>query len=56
MQPSQKESGNGAVRCKKKGCFCNLSVDVVLNVQFTVNGMCAKKKTHIYTVYGTNKQ
>jgi len=32
---------------KRKGCCCNLSVDVVLNVWFTMNGMCAKNKTHM---------
>jgi len=50
MQPSQKECAIGVVCCKKKGCFCNLSVDVVLNVRFTMNGMCAKKK-NLYIQY-----
>jgi len=27
---------------------CNLSVDVVVNVRFTTNEMCAKNNTHIY--------
>ena len=32
----------------KRRCCCNLSVDIVLNVRFTMNGMCTKNKTHIY--------
>jgi len=33
---------------KRKGCCCNLLVDIVLNVQFTINGMGTKNKNHIY--------
>ena len=29
---------------------CNLSVSIVLNVQFTTNGMCVKNHTHVYVV------
>ena len=32
----------------KRRCCCNLLVDIVFNVRFTVNGMCTKNKTHIY--------
>jgi len=28
--------------------LCNLSVSVVLNVQFTTKEMCVKNNTHIY--------
>jgi len=30
---------------KRRGCCCNLSVGVALNVWFTTNGMCAKYNT-----------
>jgi len=39
-----------SVRFIVKRCRCNLSVDIVLNVQFTMNGMCMKNKTHTYVV------
>jgi len=32
---------------KRRYC-CNLSVDIVLNVRFTMNGMCTKNKTHMH--------
>jgi len=28
--------------------FCNLSVGIALNVEFTANGMCAKNNTHVH--------
>jgi len=44
VQPSHKERAIGVVRCKKEGCYCNLSGGVALIVWFTTNGMCAKNK------------
>jgi len=40
----------------KRRCCCNLLVDIVLNVRFTMNGMCTKNKTHIYIICAVNKQ
>jgi len=37
-------------------CSCNLLVDTVLNVRFTMNGMCTKNKTHIYVAWTSNKK
>jgi len=54
VQPSQKERAIDAVRWKRRGCCCNLSVDVVLKVRFTTNGMCAKSNTHIYVARTSN--
>jgi len=45
-QPSQKERAhkkNVRFVVKRKGCCCNLSVGVALNVWFTMNRMCVKK-------------
>jgi len=47
VKPSQKERAIGAVRWKKRGCCCNLSVGVVLNVRFITNGMCGKNNTNV---------
>ena len=47
VQPSQKERAIDAVRWKRRGCCCNLSVDVVLKVRFTTTG-CALRVTPIY--------
>ena len=33
---------------KRRGCCCNLSVGVALNVQFTTNEKCALNNTHTY--------
>jgi len=41
---------------KRRGCFCNLSVGVVLNVGFTTNGMCAKSNTYIYVARKSNSR
>jgi len=41
---------------KRKGCCCNLSVGVALNVRFTMNGMCAKNNTHIYVARTSNNR
>jgi len=41
---------------KRRGCCCNLSVGVVLNVWFTKNGMCAKNNTHIYVAETSNRR
>jgi len=35
---------------------CNLSVDVALNVRFTMNGMCVKNNTHMYVVRTSNNR
>jgi len=39
---------------KRRGCCCNLSVDVALKVQFTMNGMCAKSTTQICVMPTSN--
>ena len=36
---------------KMRGCCCNLSFGVVLNVWFTTNGMCTKNNTHTYCMW-----
>jgi len=37
---------------KRRGCCCNPSVGIALNVRFTTNGMCVKNNTHmIYKWY-----
>jgi len=41
---------------KTRGCCCNLSVGVALNVWFTANGMCAKNNTHIYVARTSNNR
>jgi len=40
---------------KRRGCCCNLSVSIVLNVWFTTNGMCTKNNTHIYMARTSSK-
>jgi len=52
----KKERVISAVRCKKGGCCCNLSVMVALNVRFTTNGMCVKNNTHIYLARTSNNR
>jgi len=44
-QPSHKERAIGAVVVKRRGCCCNLSGGVALNVWFATNGMCVKNNT-----------
>jgi len=51
VQLSHKECVIGVVRCKKRGCCCNLSGGVALHVWFTTNGLCAKNNTHIYCMW-----
>jgi len=41
---------------KRRGCFCNLSVGVALNVRFTTNGMCAKNNTNRYVARTSNNR
>jgi len=47
VQPSQTNVRSVRFVAKRRGCCCNFSVGVALNVQFTTNGMCAKNNTHI---------
>jgi len=54
VQPSQKDCVIGVVRWKRKGCCCNLSVGIALNVRFAMNRMCAKNSTHIYVTWTSN--
>jgi len=51
VQTSQKECAMVQFIVKRKGCCCNISVGIVLNVQFTMNGMCTKNNTHIYVAH-----
>jgi len=39
---------------KRRGCCCNLSGGVALNVWFTTNGMCVKNNTHIHVARTSN--
>jgi len=41
---------------KRRGCCCNLSVGIALNVWFSTNGMCTKNNTHIYVARTSNKR
>ena len=54
VQPSHKERAIGVVRCKRRGCCCNLSGGVALIVWFSTNGMCVKNNTIIYVVGESN--
>ena len=56
VQPSHKERAIGVVRCKKEGCYCNLSGGVALIVWFTTNGMCVKNNTIIYVAWASNSK
>ena len=42
---SQNECAMGAVHWKRRGCCCNLTGSVPLNVRFTMNRMCVKNNT-----------
>jgi len=41
---------------KRRGCCCNLSIGVALNVRFTMNGMCTKNNTQIHVVWTNNNR
>jgi len=41
---------------KRRGCCCNLSAGITLNVRFTTNEMCAKNNTHLYVVWTSNNR
>jgi len=40
---------------KRRGCCCNLSASVLLNVRFATSGMCAKNSPHIFELLHTQK-
>jgi len=56
VQPSHKERAICVVRCKKRGCSCNLSGGVALIVWFTRNGMYSKNNTVIYVARASNSK
>jgi len=56
MQPLQKNVRAVRFVVKRRGCCCNLSVDVALNVRFTMKRMCAKNKTHIHVAQKSNNR
>jgi len=55
VQPSYKERTICVARCKR-GCCCNHSVGVALNVWFTTNSMCAKKNANTYAARTSNNR